>query len=262
MDCSPEKWIAMISMIGLVCAPPAAAYAGACTEGDDANYVAVIEELARGKALGEGDDPFYCLDLHLGQTNRWAGPRAAKKMARLRRSPLNPRLKRACARLLRRAKGSRSKGYDSAKGCVELMAARGIRSLGKTEILELQRRFFPYGGLDPGHLAALGDPRAVPQLIDRFRSRRICYEVGQGKERTKYCHDFSPRRLKRNRWARKRYREMKIAVLNALWHLAAPASRDFLKQVIAETDDALIKQRAAKVLDRVEAQAQGAAGGR
>jgi len=53
MDYSPEKWIAMISMIGLVCAPPAAAYAGACTEGDDANYVAVIEELARGPADGE-----------------------------------------------------------------------------------------------------------------------------------------------------------------------------------------------------------------
>jgi hypothetical protein len=47
----------------------------------------------------------------------------------------------------------------------------------------------------------------------------------QGKERTKTCHDFSPRRLERNRWARKRHRESKIAVLNALWHLAAPSSR-------------------------------------
>jgi hypothetical protein len=236
-----------VALLATAFGPPRVARAGACTEGDDRYYVEVIEDLARGKAKRDGDDPFYCLDLHLGQTNRWAGPRAARRIAALRASPLNPRLKKACARLIR------GKHYWRAKSCVSLLAARGVRAIDDTEIFTLQRRFFPHGGLDPTHLAALGDPRAVKQLAARFDAERICYELpGDKGQRTKHCQDFSQRH--KNRWQRKAQREARIAVLNALWHLAARSSRPFLRKVIAETDDKVLKQRATKVLARVEAQ--------
>lgn len=222
---------------------PNRSFAGACTEGGPKHYIQMLERIAAGKKTDSLESPFTCLDLHLGMTNRWAGPRAAKKIARYRKSLLRGRLKRACAKIIRRGK------YWPAKECVQLLAAYGIRTVGERDTFLLQQKYFPYG-LDTVHLATLGDPRVVPQLIERFSEEQSCFEVqGERGEHIKECSDFKKRT--RNKWKRKRYQEHKIAVLNALWHLADPTSRGFLEKLVKNDPDQLIRERVRKVLLRL-----------
>ncbi len=230
-----------LALLVLLHAPPS--LAGECTEGGPAFYIELLEQVAAGQEKIRGEDPFTCLDIRLGMTNRWAGPRAARTMARFRRSPLRGRLTRACARIL-----SRGNRWTS-RSCVRLLAAHGVRAVGGRDVFTLQQKLFAQG-LDPAHLASLGDPRAVPQLIARFSEARACTErPGRNGAAIRDCVDFSEGAG--NRWIRRRHQEHKIAVLNALWHLAAPSSRTFLEQLIRRDPDKLLRQRASAVLSRL-----------
>ena len=237
---------ALVLCASLFCAiaTPGDAHAGACTEEDsDAGYVRLLERLAAPGKRPAGDDPFFCLKLPLGMTNRWAGPIAARKFARYRRSPLRPRIARACAKIIARGR------FDEARACVELLAWYAIPRAGRFSTFALQRRYFA-DGLGPGPLTALADPRAVPQLITRFSASRACHFSREGKKsKVKRCLDFV--KGKRNRWTRKAQREHKIAVLNALWHFADPRSRAFLEKVAKDDPSKLVRERAAHSLRRV-----------
>ncbi len=85
--------VAKTAALGVVALIPCLAstrtvWAGECTEGDDAYYVEALERIAQGKKRIGADDPFGCLDIRFGMTNRWAGPRAAKKIERFRKHRL------------------------------------------------------------------------------------------------------------------------------------------------------------------------------
>jgi len=246
-----KRCAALVMVVTALTALPSSARAGECV-GGDADYVAQLEQVARGGPFDQVGD-IYCLGLGRFRygTNRWAGPIAARYFAGLRRSPLRGRVAKACSKILRRGK------YWPAKQCVRLMAAYGLKKVGSLDTIELQSKYFPFG-LRPIELAALGDPRATPQLVKRFGAEKECFEQpGTDGARKRSCTDFSKR--ERNRWQRKEYREAKIAVLNAMWHLADPQSRSFLETVARDDPDELVRQRAAKALQRLT---RPAAGGR
>lgn len=222
------------------------AIAGDCIDGDSRHYLTVIENVSRGKRLQRGDDPFHCLDIRFGMTNRWAGPRAEKMIATYRKSPLRKPLMAACSKIL-----GTSQDYWHKKGCVRLMAAYGIPTMHNADTLTLQAKYFPHG-LDPGHLAALGDLRAIEELIKRFDQQRVCYEYPDEKRKRKnHCKSFE--NAQKNKWERKARREYRISILNALWHLAGRDSLPFLKTLSSKSADALLRDRAQKVIDRIEA---------
>lgn len=226
--------------------PCASSWAGACTEGGDGYYVSRIEKLAKAKRppSTRGDDPFYCLDIRFGMTNRWAGPRAAAKIKRLRRSKLRKRIQRACSRGIAKARSSLD-----AQPWVRLLAAYGIREINGTTTYQLASKHFKFG-LAFSHLAALGDPKAVPELLRRFYETRACRQYRDGRKAKSSCIDFE--RGKKNRWTRKAHREHKISVLNALWHLAPATSLAFLMKVASGDADALVRQRAKRVIKRLQ----------
>ena len=228
--------------------------AGACTEGDDRFYVEELERIARRRAKpGTVESPFICLDISFGIPNRWAGPRAAKKIARYHASPLRPRIVKACSRIIKGDVG-RSR-YWQAKHCVQLLATYGVQEIDGKRTLALRTRYFPHG-FDPERLASLGDPAAIPLLVERFGAKRQCYEArGDNDKPDNHCTDFT--HAAKNRWTRKAQQEAKIAVLNALWHLAHPSMRPFIDEVAAKDPDPLIRRRAKKVAARLSNPSKG-----
>ena len=241
----------LLVALALVWLAPAPARAGDCLA-SDAEYVKELEAMAEGK-IGLHQTSVHCLGLGRFRrgTNRWAGPIAARKFARLRRSPYRLRIARACQRIIR------GRELWSSRACVRLLADYGFQRVGQLDTFALQRRLFP-NGLRPIHLATLGDRRAVAQLMVRFGATRVCYQYRRDNgRRGKHCTDYSERARRRNRWRRKAHRSHKINVLNALWHLADPSSRAFLARIAKSDPDKKVRHRAVRSLMQVLDKSRG-----
>jgi|GEM_PF-4997947 hypothetical protein len=227
----------------VLCAICEPAWAGDCLDGDD-EYVLRLEKHAKKKMSYRETDAACLLVGRMGHsTNRWAGARAARYFRSLRKSKFRKRIGKACERILGRKK------FWPSRICVKLLASYGIQKQGAYDTFALQKRYVPFGML-PLELAALGDRRATAQLIERFNSDKVCTtHFVEGNRRTKYCKDFSNR--DKNRWKKKAYIEHKIAVLNAMWHLADPQGGAFLKNVVGSEPSQLVRKRAGMVLKRL-----------
>lgn len=226
--------------LALLCAAPGSARAG-CLEGAD--HVKELEAVAMGR-VPIHQTGVICLGLgvHGGMSMRWATPAARRFLNRLRRSRRLGRIKRACARIFARGE------YWSSRECVRLMADHGVQRLGRLDVFALQQRLYPHG-LEPVHLAALGDRRAVPQLMTRFTATRLCRLQRRDNGRPgRTCTSYSEKALRRNRWRRRSQRKHKLQVLNALYHLPLASSRRFLERVQKDDPDKTVRLRAARVL--------------
>lgn len=207
------------------------------------DHVRELERVARGERLVH-ETGVRCLGLgrQRGRNRRWASAAGARRLAQLRTSRWIPRIKRACARVFALGESR------ATRECARLLADHGVGRLGKLDVFALQRRLFPHG-MDPLHLAALGDRRAVPELIGRFSATRICRpHVRLDGRPGQRCTDFSPRALKRSLGRRRAHRTHRLVVLNALWHLADASCRKFLERVSGSEPDRAVRLRALRVL--------------
>ncbi len=248
-----RTWSAPLAAL-LLAVGPAPARAGECIDGDEAHYVGRLEQELRQvqpqPPVGEPESAYYCLIKHYtrigGMTNRWAGPRAAQLIQRRRTSPHRARIARACSAVLRRHPPRLH------AGCVLLAASYGVEELDGRSIWELGARYFP-DGFPPEQLAVLGGPRALAQLTAAFGRERTCEHAWDSRARTlrPACRPY-PDGWRRNRWQRKAHEEAKVAILNALWHLALPGSRAFLEGVAAKDESPLVRERARHALGRLE----------
>ncbi len=214
------------------------------------DHVRELERVARGQLLVH-ETGVRCLGLgrHRGRNRRWASAAGARRLARLRGSRLVPRIKRACALVF--ALGE----VGATLECARLLADHGVRRLGKLDVFTLQRRLFPHG-MHPLHLAALGDRRAVPELVGRFSATRVCRRRRHGRPGLR-CADFSARALAASSSRRRAHRTHRLVVLNALWHLADASCREFLQRVSRSEPDRAVRLRALRVLVQFTARGAG-----
>lgn len=249
---APRLTATIVMVLGLlVVLDTGVAQAGTC-EDNDAAYIATLEKAADraehdpARELNVGYNGRYCRDFaFVASMNKriHIGPRNAETFAERRRWPLRSRLVAACRRIL-----EHSRDRKSHAGCVALLASSGVRRVGRFDVLELHEEFFPMG-LNLKELVMLGDRDVTPILVERFAMERVCTHF-DGAGEPAGCVDFS--KHERNRWVRKAYVEHKLAVLSVMWHIADPASRSFLSEVVRTDKSALVRQRARKVLDHLD----------
>lgn len=187
------------------------AIGGECLFHDE--YVAAYEQ---------GDLNTYCLTYQrFTETNRWAGPVSAEKIAERRQSPYRDRILEASKRYLESHKSSEEFDdilYDVSR----VLAHHGIAQLDSLDVYEiLVSRPTSVRLVD---LAILGDRRATKFIEVRYRRIRDALSPSYTGEAL-------------------------ISLLNALYHIPGDEALR-LAQDIAESEDGILRERALRVLER------------
>jgi len=199
--------------------------AGECLEGEE-QWVQCLET---GKDKDGPCDPqsaLYCLSLNLPfATNRWAGPVAAGVLGGRRDSPYKERLARALLpRLDERSDLLRAR--PMAFQAARVLARYGIGRLGEHDVFAILISAEPPPLVD---LAALGDPRTVDFLADRYA------ELLAQRTSSKPSRDL---------------REQAISLLNCLYHIPGDAAVELARSIMAQEPDAMLVERARLVVAR------------
>jgi hypothetical protein len=220
---------AQLAALTLTAILASAARAGECVY-ERAELVATLKAYAAGKAgHDKAADALYCLGAgRCANGDKWAGPIAERCFAELRASPDRAQLVAACTRILDRP---RDPGRSE---CLTILATHGVQKAGPHDIFQLLTAGQP-ATVPTATLAMLGDARAVPLLVERYREAQR-REAGE---------------LKNKRWDRRASESERRNVVNALWHLAAPESEPLLAEIAAGERDRDLRDRAARALERV-----------
>ncbi len=185
------------------------------------DYIEILETVAFENWDPKTDDyRLYCASTNLGCANyapRWAGPNAAHCIRAAKACPYRQRAIQACSTILDKNDGKLN-SY-----CYDIMAHYGVAKAGNHDIFRImqsRRGFSRYA-------ATLGDNRATPILIKNFGAECLTPKLGIFAKSD--C----------------------LNILDALYHLADPASREFMEEQIANNPNPIIKERAERALTQL-----------
>ena len=222
------------------------AWAGACddTEKEGLNE---LEKLGRGEMRAEQMSSGMGVLCLLGQpvspwNHKWAGKGAQRTFAALRGDKaLARKVSRICKRTLA------GKHKDGKRICLVLLASFGIEKVAEHSVLGLSKDLFPCG-LPPDRLALLGGAEAARAV-----------EAQWTQDSQTYCGFNGCACAKMPKAQRKQasfMQDHKFDVLNALWHIADPQSREWIGRVAGQDEDPKVAARAEKVLKHIASQSR------